>query len=650
MPETQEQIRSSFQRGKITREEARRRIVRVRFQAGEITRDEAREKLGGSSAPSEPGSEIGYGESFARGAAQGATFGFADEIAGAAGAVGASLSGDPRSFGDAFRAERDESRAAFRAAEEANPKISLAGNLIGGAAVPLPGGGVVGLGRAALRGGQAIRAGAKAGAKVGAATGAAFGLGSSEADLTRGDFGGAARDTAQGAVVGGALGAGVGAAERGIARVARGVFTPTAAGREAADATNRQGGVTSISRQSDSKAAQILESIAESSILGAGVMNRAQRKAIAGNERELRDYVGRLQIGNLSREQVGEVAQDALAGNVTAFKAQAEALYGRVDELAEGATVSIRSVKAQAEKLVGEDIVKSPTSGGILRQILDAPDRVTFKQAARLRSTLLSATRDLTDPIGTVGAGQLKVIGRAVGDAIDRQAVVGGGSERSRALLEAKREADDFYREGAERFQGKFIERIAAENPSGIVDALERNLAPEPVRALRAAIGPEAFARVQGEFVAGLLQRSISTAGDAARGTELNAQRFLTLLRQSGRRSDQEGIRELLGGRLDNLTRLARIMERNQRRTGAGQGGITIRGGADIAGIAAGFSLSSPGTAIAFTLGPLVLAKLLTNRKTVNLLTRGFSLPAGSPEAARILAQLSTIAATGGAQ
>lgn len=127
-------------------------------------------------------------DSGARGALQGATAGFADEISGATEALWNAAKGDPRTFGELYRTYRDESRANFKKAEEANPKSFMAGNVGGAVATSLiPGMGGATIGKLALQG-------------------AAQGLGSSEADLTEGEFAQAAKDTAVGAGTGAAIG------------------------------------------------------------------------------------------------------------------------------------------------------------------------------------------------------------------------------------------------------------------------------------------------------------------------------------------------------------------------------------------------------------------------------------------------------------
>lgn len=141
---------------------------------------------------SEPEEETGKLESLLRGMEQGATFGFGDEIN-----AGLESAFTNKSYLDA----REESRAAFDKAQADNPYTSLAGNLAGGLAVPLPGATEASVGRMAL---------------LGAGGGALAGLGTSEADLTKGEIGKAAGDVLEGGAIGGTIGAGLGAIGKGL--------------------------------------------------------------------------------------------------------------------------------------------------------------------------------------------------------------------------------------------------------------------------------------------------------------------------------------------------------------------------------------------------------------------------------------------------
>lgn len=158
------------------------------------------------------------GEAFARGVAQGATFGFADEAAGALDAVvrpgmfddlGKPLTAEQRADRDAVQAKpfgerirgvldrltgdyeegRDASRAAYDEAAKAHPYTTLGGQVVGGS-VPML---IPGVG-ATTAGGRILTS---------AALGGVQGVGSSKADT----LGGLAKDSAIGAGVGGAFGA-----------------------------------------------------------------------------------------------------------------------------------------------------------------------------------------------------------------------------------------------------------------------------------------------------------------------------------------------------------------------------------------------------------------------------------------------------------
>lgn len=127
---------------------------------------------------------VSQGESALRGAAQGATFGFAPAIAGAAEAVPTALNavsgtGSMQDILNAYRKARDASKTKFEAAEKANPKTYLAGSLAGGLAPALLTGGVSAEGALAKGAADLLPIGAEtaAGALTGAGYGALSGAG-----------------------------------------------------------------------------------------------------------------------------------------------------------------------------------------------------------------------------------------------------------------------------------------------------------------------------------------------------------------------------------------------------------------------------------------------------------------------------------------
>lgn len=138
----------------------------------------------------------------ARGAAQGLSFGFADE----------GMAAIQAPFSDkTYQELRDEKRAQLNVDKEAFPKTALASE-IGGAVAPSIAAALTGAGAPASAGNAARLA------QVGraifnpttvkgmAAAGGAIGLGKSEADLTKGEIGEAGLDTGKGALFSAALG------------------------------------------------------------------------------------------------------------------------------------------------------------------------------------------------------------------------------------------------------------------------------------------------------------------------------------------------------------------------------------------------------------------------------------------------------------
>jgi hypothetical protein len=165
-----------------------------------------------SYAASVPSGDISKTESTLRGAAQGATFGFADELQGGAlGALEAFKSGGATSFREAYEAQRDAARQKYQAAQMANPNFYMGGQFAGGVASSF----VPGL--AVARGASLASNVAKTGAQA-----ALAGLGESEAKTASG--------MAVDALKSGAVGAAFPLAFKGAKEVAKAVIPGAKAG------------------------------------------------------------------------------------------------------------------------------------------------------------------------------------------------------------------------------------------------------------------------------------------------------------------------------------------------------------------------------------------------------------------------------------
>lgn len=137
-----------------------------------------------------------------RNVAQGATFGFADEIeaagAGLGGGIAALTQGENpmEQARESYAQHLPQVRQETSKYREQNPVSSLAGELVGGAGTGLAKAGAAGIGKAKSIG-QAL----SSGAVTGAATGAAYGAGTAE-----GGLGERAQGAAEGAALGGLTG------------------------------------------------------------------------------------------------------------------------------------------------------------------------------------------------------------------------------------------------------------------------------------------------------------------------------------------------------------------------------------------------------------------------------------------------------------
>lgn len=227
--------------------------------------------------------EPGELEALGRGAVQGATLGFGDELWGGLRAIGdslpAALGGDEGGaglidgWGERYRRNRDEVRSNNRAAEDAHGNYYLAGNVLGGLALPIPGGaarsgamaGVKALRalgasrRAALMGGRLLST-----TGIGAGLGSAAGLGASEADTFIGNLGDAARGGAFGAA-GGLVAGGLGEGVRALnSRAGRGVASAKAdaVAKKAAEAEKAHQSALGAERSMVQQASRDLEVLA----------------------------------------------------------------------------------------------------------------------------------------------------------------------------------------------------------------------------------------------------------------------------------------------------------------------------------------------------------------------------------------------------
>lgn len=269
--------------------------------------------------PVTSGSDISNTEAGIRGAVQGLPFigSYADEATGALESAAGSLGLVPDKT---YAQARDESRAAYKAAEEDNPVPYYSGLV--GASLPI----------------DVAKAVPILGQGVGAVEGGLYGLGASEADLTKGDFAGAARDTG--------IGAGIGVvAPKIVSALGNRIISPAVKG--AGELVSKFGG----------KTGEIAERLAENATGATGVQASKFRP---GAGRELLDR-GIVKFG----DDPAKIAERAGA----AKDAAGEAIQKALEELdAKGVTASMDNVVSALESKVA-DLKSVPGNDSTIRSI-----------------------------------------------------------------------------------------------------------------------------------------------------------------------------------------------------------------------------------------------------------------------------------------
>lgn len=337
--------------------------------------------------------------------AQGITFGFGDELAGALGASANTIAGlfgggatdlqlspegipqrdaqgklirTKQSFGDVYRGIRDVARENVAGFAFENPKTALAAEIAGGLLTGGAGAAKVG----ALKGAQKL----KKLATVGAAQGGLYGLGATTAE----DVGGQLQAAGQGALLGGVLGAGAPAALRAVSTGAKalagGVGTVAGKAYQSAVKTLKELGVPlTTGQQTGIRGVKSTETTLEGGLLGQPLTSvfRDQRQAL---QRRLFDLAG------FANEDVasGVLSQEALerAGNKISKSYDAALKNKKVNLRTPEFLEELSGIETQQNQLL--DFEKGRKVTQIVNRLVEQVDSgpLTGKEYQRIRSKL----------------------------------------------------------------------------------------------------------------------------------------------------------------------------------------------------------------------------------------------------------------------
>ena len=279
-------------------------------------------------------------ESFARGAAQGASMGFADEISGA---IESALTNKT------YEQARDESRANFKRAKDANYYTSLDGELGGGVATAF----LPGLGAA-----NAVKT-MRGAAGVGAALGGVTGLGQSEAK----DAQGLAVDTLTGTAAGAVLGAGGHALAKGTEKASNWISAKAApalekmlpAGKKAnaaeiEAAAERLGFKATPGMVNDSEALQKLESSLHQAPTIGGYLTRRSTGKVGDAMRGATDELIS-DAATVSPYESGEQVKKILSGEIESKFGPSKKIFEDLRQYTKDIPVSEKSVQAVSRNI-----------------------------------------------------------------------------------------------------------------------------------------------------------------------------------------------------------------------------------------------------------------------------------------------------------
>ena len=385
--------------------------------------------------------------------------------------------------------------------------------------------------------------------------------------------------------------------------------------------------------QTENRFIDIAENITEKSLFGGGKLIRARKGAETLTNKFLDDYIAN--YGDITRKDYGGLLQRTITNNVDEWKIASQGAYRSLDQelgkVAGGVRVNIKSIKDKAQKLLDEakptaklqaDALKIP------RTILDQEDFVPFSVANSIRSNFLGITRSTNELIS--GQSQ-RYAATLASDITDAMADIGKTNLTPNAR-QAYNLAQKTYRDGAETFNTKIINKLIKEDPEQVFKTLIKPERPSTIEKVFKAINKtkdpvvkkDLKDSLKGAFLFDLKSQSVK------RYDTLKGDFLLKNLNKYGDSVLNELFTPAELVQVRGLLKALKVAQ--QKTTGEGvPGGVfiqLIQGGA-VLGLGTG-ALTAPAAAILLT--PKIISTLFTNPKFVNLLKTGFGLKPGDPK------------------
>lgn len=449
--------------------------------------------------------------------------------------------------------------------------------------------------------------------------------------------------------------------ERGFIESARAPFREQLEeGGEAAFETTRElGGQLTPGQVSQARVIDLAENIAESSIFGGGGLHAVRQGARRVTSEAIEEVADRY-ARTASRQEVGELVQNAVQGRLQRVKGVAQGFYRQADQMLEGAEVNIRPLKraVNAARDRARGGLGNPKLERIARRVNEKGETISFAEAQQLRSDFFEVSQQFNPNREAVLRAE-KAAAKRFSDVMTRQidAAAEAADPRAREVLQ---QANRIWREEVRGELGdKIVTRLVRQEGEDVLDALIARGRPGDIRTLRNIVqqeSPEAWRGVQGAFMKRLLANSgdevIDTGGN--RLVRVSGQRLVENLKRFGR-EDDAALKALFPGddfrAIRNLRQYGNALkfaERGAGGEGSGSIFINLMQAAAFGGVAAGGATllfggdlrqageaGLGGASAGILLGPVALTRLLTNPTTARWLTVGAASAPGSRQAAR---------------
>lgn len=378
----------------------------------------------------------------------------------------------------------------------------------------------------------------------------------------------------------------------------------------------------------------LIENISELSLVGGGSIRYAREGAETIAQSGIDDFVKNFKVST-DDYSLGTLFQKTLTDDLNAFRAVSKTKYKALDNALKSTNpeaVSLLNLKKTAQEELNNIGLQTENADirNFLTGIIKNKNNISFQQANNIRSDLLEISRQFsTEGLSQKKARLSAIFSKKITQAMD-EAVIPD------ATKELYKDANKFYKDGAEIFNTKLFSKIIENDPElvykSIVAAGDRPTLIQKTfdiidKRIKDPVQKDKLINsIRGQFLEDAVAKSQKT--NSQYGQELDANKlnnFLSKKKQTVKEMfTVEQIKELnkfknalafSQGRLKKKGGLPGAIMIQMKQSGAVMQLIGA-GGAGIAG--------APVFATSIILAPAVMAKAFTNPKIVKALTLGY--------------------------